>query len=148
MAKGKRFFTVGGKITSSGGGLIRPVRIREILLVLLAIVLGSGCNQDRYPYEGFPYPELLSKEEGRFYILSVQPATEDPNELPRVLTEAIPPGGFDGGQVIFSLKTAHVQYPELHIDKAPIYWSASPGQMCRRQNVEQMPEDLPRFFEV
>lgn len=94
---------------------MKPLANSFLLIILLLSMLMTACS-----FSKFPYPELLSKVEGQYYLLYVDHEMKELEFMndPELLKEAVKKLDKIGTG---SLEAVQEHYPKLHIEKVPIY---------------------------
>jgi hypothetical protein len=94
---------------------VKAVRHRFALFILLAaLTLATSCDKK------FPYPELLSEQEGKYYVLYVGAPESNTLNHPQVILK-LSQREVTGYSLIWSLENAKKQYPKLELERAPMY---------------------------
>ncbi|MCF6092536.1 hypothetical protein L1765_00830 [Microaerobacter geothermalis] len=98
--------------------MIRVIRINlVVVLVIFSIILtacSTGDNSDSS--NKFPYPELLSKEEGRYSIFVVYPKKQE-EEIVSLLKTSRKIKSIRGED---TLEMANELFPRLNINRVPM----------------------------
>ncbi|TMV45241.1 hypothetical protein FE783_29540 [Paenibacillus mesophilus] len=111
-------------------------RVAKLLLIsILAIILLVSSDKR------FPYPELLSKQKGKYYILYVGVIENNRMRNPDLFTK-VSGKEVTGAKLMWSLESAQKEYPKLELHNAPVYVIFGTKRMLLKTEIEKQAMDF------
>jgi hypothetical protein len=114
---------------------LKAAKLLLVVISLLAVMIAVSCNKN------YPYPELLSGQEGKYYILYVGALENNHMRTPELL-QKVSHKEITGSITMWSLENAQKEYPKLELVNAPVFVIFDTKGMVLKTEDEQKAMDF------